>query len=269
MATGWSTNGRANETAQEANLRRENEIRSLYDDIIAMYSPGGSFGAGTEAEIESQKRQYLGSATQSLISSGLYGSTMTAGLPKKFEEEVGMPARAKLEDLRFQQLSNALGQKAGFVERIEDQYPSYGLMANLQQGASSAPTSYDSSGIPNYGPSWLYESAGSPQPSRSTGGTAQPVRASGGTAQPTAQEMGFVPQSNQTTQPVTTQYSPFAYQQGYGETLKDYEAYTAPSIDYSLGFYYGSPTPYSGYSGQDTKQKLKSQQTGIYPTMMA
>jgi len=111
----------------------------LMDEIIGTYSPGGSFGAGTEAMIDRQKTKAIGQGTQSLISSGLYGSTMTAGLGTAFEEDVAMPTRLKLEDLRTQKYSDALGQKAGFVERIEDQSPSYETMANLYSQASSAP----------------------------------------------------------------------------------------------------------------------------------
>lgn len=117
---------------------RETEVRGLYDQIIGQYQPDGGFGAGTEAMIGRQKQQYLGSATQNLISSGMFGSTMTAGLGKKFEEEVGMPTRLKLEDLRYDRLSQAMGEKAGFVERIEDRIPSYGEIAQLS--AQSTPS---------------------------------------------------------------------------------------------------------------------------------
>ena len=125
--------------ANQANFDREQEIRQLLDEVIGTYSPGGSFGAGTEAMIDRQKTKAIGQGTQSLISSGLYGSTMTAGLGTAFEEDVAMPTRLKLEDLRTQKYSDALGQKAGFIEGIENQSPSYETMANLTSQANSAP----------------------------------------------------------------------------------------------------------------------------------
>lgn len=129
----------ATDVANAKNQAREDEIRNLIDDIIGVYEPGGSFGKGTEAMLERQKTKDVASGTQQLISSGLYGSTMTAGLPKKWEEEIGMPQRAKLEDIRMQAYTGALGQKAGFIERIEDQSPSFELMAGLTQQGASAP----------------------------------------------------------------------------------------------------------------------------------
>lgn len=123
--------GSAIDQANQATFDREQEIRGLFDKIIGTYEPGGSFGAGTEAMLERQKQQYTGQATQQLISSGLYGSTMTAGIPKKFEEEIGMPTRLKLEDIRKQAYTGALGQKASFIERIEDVTPSFETLAQL------------------------------------------------------------------------------------------------------------------------------------------
>lgn len=126
-----STLGQMTEETKAANKKRETEIRKILDDVIGMYQPGGQFGKGTEAMLESQKKKDISSATQSLVSSGLYGSTMTAGLPSKWESEVGMPARAKLEDIRYGALTESMRQKAGFVERIEDMYPDYGMFAQL------------------------------------------------------------------------------------------------------------------------------------------
>ena len=130
----------AEEQANQANLEREKEIRKILDEVTEMYSPGGSFMSGQEGQITRQKEKDLASSTQALISSGLYGSTMTAGLPKKWEEEVGMPQRARLEDIRTQAYSGALGQKAGFIERIEDRAPDQGLMADLYAQGASAPS---------------------------------------------------------------------------------------------------------------------------------
>lgn len=127
---------------------REKEARSLYDRIIKMYEPGGQYGKGTEAMLTRQKTRDVGAGLQQLISSGLYGTTMSAGLPIAWEEAVGMPARAQLEDMRYGQLSNALGQKAQFVTNIEDVLPDYGMIAGLQSAASSVPSMSRGSAFP-------------------------------------------------------------------------------------------------------------------------
>ena len=127
--------------ARAANLKRLGEVKGIYDEIINRYRPGGGFGAGFEAQLERAKGRDVASGTQALVSSGLYGTTQTAGLGKKWEEEVGAPARLKLEDLRMDRLSEAQRGKAGVIERVEDQYPDYAMLANLMRSASSAPQS--------------------------------------------------------------------------------------------------------------------------------
>jgi hypothetical protein len=152
--------GSAYDQANAAAFERENEIRGIFDDIVGTYAPGGSYLKGAEAMIDRQKQKYVGSATQNLISSGLFGSTMTAGLPGKFEEEIGMPSRLKLEDMRTQAYTGALGQKASFIERIEEQVPDYGLMANLTAQAQQPQQSLSS---------WLAETFGGTGPSAPSG----------------------------------------------------------------------------------------------------
>ena len=120
------------QSARKANLSREREIRGYYDEMVGMYAPGGGFGAGYQAQLERTKTKDVARGTQQLISSGLYGTTTAAGLGKSWEEDVGAPARLRLEDLRKQKYSDILGQKASFVERIQDLYPDYGLIAGLK-----------------------------------------------------------------------------------------------------------------------------------------
>lgn len=129
----------AQNAASRATKKREKEIRGYLDEIIARYGPEGGFGEGYEAQLQRSKTQDVASGAQSLVGSGLYNTTQTAGLGKKWEEEVGAPARLKLEDLRSERLSQAQSDKAGFVERIEDMYPDYGLISQMMQQASSAP----------------------------------------------------------------------------------------------------------------------------------
>jgi hypothetical protein len=120
---------------------REKEVRGILDEIIAMYGPGGSYGQGTLAMLERQKEKDVASATQSLVSSGLYGTTQAAGVGKKWEEEIGMPTRAKLEDVRYGALAQAKTAKAQMVTDISQQPIDYGMLAQLTQTAASTPSS--------------------------------------------------------------------------------------------------------------------------------
>ena len=101
---------------KERTQARETEIRGLLDQLIGMYSPGGSFG-------QQMVKEATASGMQNLVSSGLANTTSAA--------TIGMSARAKLEDLRFQGLASAIGGKAGFIERITDRLPDYGLIGQL------------------------------------------------------------------------------------------------------------------------------------------
>ena len=74
--------------ARAANEKRLAEVKGIYDEIIGRYKPGGGFGAGYEAQLGRAKTKDVASGAQSLVSSGLYGTTQTAGLGKKWEEEV-------------------------------------------------------------------------------------------------------------------------------------------------------------------------------------
>jgi hypothetical protein len=121
----------------ESQARRRNQAREEYiwrtlEGIRQLYAPGGEFGKGYEAQLERTKTRDVAGAAQQLISSGLYGSTTAAGLGKKWEEDVGAPARLKLEDLRMDRYVQAWREKAAFQERIEDRYPDYGLIAGLR-----------------------------------------------------------------------------------------------------------------------------------------
>jgi hypothetical protein len=126
--------------ARAANLKRQSQAYAIYDEIIARYGPEGSFGAAAEAQLERQKVRDVASGTQGLVSSGLYGTTNIAGLGKAWEEEVGEPARLRLEDMKMERLSQAQLGKATFTERIEDEYPDYGLAAQLAAQASNRPS---------------------------------------------------------------------------------------------------------------------------------
>lgn len=123
--------------ANAANEARYSEGMGIYDDIIAQYMPGGSFGAGMEAQIEKGATKAVAQGTQALVSSGLYGTTTQANLRKKYEEDVAGQQRLNLEDLRADRLAQARAGKAGFIERREDTGPSDEVIANLTKAAAS------------------------------------------------------------------------------------------------------------------------------------
>ena len=119
--------------ARKANEERYAEAKNIYEQIIGLFKPGGEFGKGFEAQIGRAKTKSVAQGTQALVSSGLYGTTQTAGLGKKFEEEVGAPARLQMEDVRMGKYAGALGAKAGMIERREDEYPDYSMIMNLMR----------------------------------------------------------------------------------------------------------------------------------------
>lgn len=124
---------KAEEEARAANLTRYQEAMGIYKDIESMYAPGGTFGKGYEAMLERAKTKSVAGGMQHLVSAGLAGTTRAGGLERLFEEEVGMPQRLKLEDIRTQQLTEAKRARAGFIERRQDEYPDYALMAQLMR----------------------------------------------------------------------------------------------------------------------------------------
>ena len=125
--------------AKESNIKRQKKIEAIFDEIIARYKPGGTFGKSYLQQLGEQKVRDIGAGTQNLISSGMYGTTTTAGLPGKWEAEVGAPARLKLEDIQMERLSSAQLGKASFLERIEEPYPDYNAL--MQASAAKAGSS--------------------------------------------------------------------------------------------------------------------------------
>lgn len=73
---------------------------------MAYYQQGGGFGKGVEAALERGRKKALASGAQSLVSAGLAGTSMMAGLGKKFEEEVAMPTRLSVEEKRAEALAS-------------------------------------------------------------------------------------------------------------------------------------------------------------------
>lgn len=118
-------------TREAKTTAQESSVMKLYDQIIGLY--GSNYGAGELAMLERQKTKDIASSQQSLVSSGLYGTTLTAGLGKKWEEEIGVPSRLKLEDVRKTALASAYGAKAQAIQGIEYEPIDYNTIASLMQ----------------------------------------------------------------------------------------------------------------------------------------
>jgi len=133
--------------ATAANKARESEIRDIYGEVIRRYQPGGAFQKSGLNEIETQKTTDVGKYTQSLVDSGMFGTTTMANAPMKWEKEIGSGKRLALEDIMMQRLTSAQTGMADFVERIQNSYPDTGQMGSLFQGASGG-GGYGGSGVP-------------------------------------------------------------------------------------------------------------------------
>lgn len=118
-------------SARAANIARQKRIESLYGRMMGMVSPGGAFEKRGLADIERQKTKGVGTEMQQMISSGMYGTTTAAGAGRRWEADVGAPARLRLEDIMQQRQLGVMGQKAGFLERIEDVYPDYSSLLQM------------------------------------------------------------------------------------------------------------------------------------------
>ena len=111
------------EKAKQANIKRRQQIESIYGEMMQRYQPGGAFERRGLGEIERARTKGVGQEMQQMISSGLYGTTTAAGVGRKWEADVGAPSRLRLEDIMQQRMTGIQQQKAGFLERIEDKYP--------------------------------------------------------------------------------------------------------------------------------------------------
>ena len=123
--------GAQSASARQANIDRRKQIEAMYDKMMGMVGPGGAFEKRGLGEIEAAKTKGVGKETQQMISSGMYGTTTAAGVGRKWEADVGAPARLRLEDIMQQRQLGVMGQKAGFLERIEDVYPDYSALMQM------------------------------------------------------------------------------------------------------------------------------------------
>lgn len=108
------------ETSYNQALRRAREKEERLAPIREAkeyYAPGGGFGVGVEAGLERGRVKAMASGMQHLVGAGLAGTTMAGGLGKRFEEEVGAPTRARVEEQRAQALSGIAMQEAGMAQQ--------------------------------------------------------------------------------------------------------------------------------------------------------
>lgn len=106
---------------------------------IAYYQKDGGFGKGVEAGLERGRTKMMASGMQSLVSAGLGGTTMGAGLGKKYEEEVAAPMRARVEETRAEAISGLEMAKARIIQSTTEAGRSRALqqyLARLQQSTS-------------------------------------------------------------------------------------------------------------------------------------
>ena len=89
---------------QEKFRKAEAQLKPIRE-AIAYYQPGGGFGKGVEAGLERGRVKAMASGMQHLVGAGFAGTTMAGTLGKKYQEEVGAPVRAGLEERRAQALS--------------------------------------------------------------------------------------------------------------------------------------------------------------------
>ena len=121
MANGFQDIIRQMQTAQEkANLLNEQR----YQQALAQFETLGQAG---RTRIERQAAQRQATATQSLISRGLGGTTITSAVGRGIASDV---------EFQRQQLEESVAmQKAGLIERRTDVGPDLGMFANLLQAA--------------------------------------------------------------------------------------------------------------------------------------
>ncbi len=88
-------------------------VLKLFAEAKELYAPEGEFMAGTEAAISRGAKRSVASGVQQLASAGLGGTSIVGGLGKKYEEEVGMPTRARATTARLGALAGLLQAEAG------------------------------------------------------------------------------------------------------------------------------------------------------------
>ena len=127
------------EEAKAATEERYQQGLGIHEELAATYGQGGTLQTAMMEQYRRQKERDLATQRQQMISSGLMNTTIAAGMPAAYEEQVGTPYRMQMADLMAQRKAEAMRGQAGFIERREDIPPSPELMASLVQTASARP----------------------------------------------------------------------------------------------------------------------------------
>lgn len=131
----------AYDQARTANLKRYDEIMGGYDTLYG--DTMQSFeNTGTQARIDISDayKRNTAAGMQSLVSSGLYGTTTASALNLQAGRGEAAENARLTERLAESQRNAMISQKTGkldFMERREDIYPDYGQYAQLIAGGFS------------------------------------------------------------------------------------------------------------------------------------
>ena len=143
------------------------DARSALQRAMDQYRPGGGFSKGVEAALERGRIKSEASGMQNLVSSGLAGTTMAAGLGKKYEEEVASPARARMESIRAEKISG--------LEAILAEMEQGGFQAELNRNTNRMPVSSGFSAPRVSGTPQPYPISYAPSGDRASGGILTPL----------------------------------------------------------------------------------------------
>lgn len=162
--------------------KRMNELRykqglGIHEQIVNMFGPDSTYGAGFMDQYQREKERQLASQEQQAISRGLYNTTTALGAESDYEQRVGVPMRLQLADLMMTKHADALSGQAGFIERREDIPPDPALMANLVSQAEARPEDIEKVGTSGGGETGEGTTGSA---SYFSGGTGAPSYAGGG-----------------------------------------------------------------------------------------
>lgn len=120
-------------------------VSEVLEKIIKQYQAGSEFGKGEKALLGRAKTKAMAGVGQQLVSAGLAGTTAGASAGQRWEEEIGMPARLKLEDVRVERLMQALLAKAGYLQeerkmQFQASESAKGRVFAAQQSAAARPS---------------------------------------------------------------------------------------------------------------------------------
>lgn len=103
-----------------ATVRRR--VSGLFKEAKALYAPGGEYMKGIEAQLVRGQKKAVATGMQALAGAGLAGTSMAGGLGLRYEEEVGVPTRARATTERLGALAGLLQAEAGATASLATRY---------------------------------------------------------------------------------------------------------------------------------------------------